>query len=51
VVYDSVRHADGQCLAIYRPRLIQNCRQGTHLRYIWDGTRISQVYALRLLDQ
>jgi hypothetical protein len=51
VVFDSVRHAGGQCLAIYRPRLIQNCRQGTHLRYVWDGERISQVYALRILEQ
>ena len=51
VAYDSVRHAGGQCLAIYRPRLIQNCRQGSHLRYIWDGARISQVYSLRLMDQ
>jgi hypothetical protein len=50
VVFDSVRHAGGQCLAIYRPRLIQNCRQGTHLRYVWDGERISQVYELRLID-
>jgi RES domain len=51
IVFDSVRHAGGQCLAIYRPRLIQNCRQGTHLRYVWDGERISQVYALRVMDQ
>jgi hypothetical protein len=51
VVFDSVRHAGGQCLAIYRPRLIQNCRQGTHRRYVWDGERISQVYALRILEQ
>jgi hypothetical protein len=51
IVYDSVRHAGGQCLAIYRPRLIQNCRQGVHLRYIWDGERISRVYELRLRDQ
>jgi hypothetical protein len=50
VAYDSVRHAGGQCLAIYRPRLIQNCRQGAHLRYVWDGTRISHVYTLRLMD-
>jgi hypothetical protein len=50
VVYDSVRHAEGQCLAVYRPRLIQNCRQGTHLRYVWDGEHISQVYALRLME-
>lgn len=51
VVYDSVRHPGGQCLAVYRPRLVQNCRQGAHLRYVWDGGRISQVYELRLMDQ
>jgi RES domain len=51
IVFDSVRHPGGQCLAIYRPRLVQNCRQGTHLRYVWDGERISQVYALRVMDQ
>jgi hypothetical protein len=51
IVYDSVRHAGGQCVAIYRPRLIQSCRQGTHLRYVWDGERISQVYAIRLMEQ
>jgi hypothetical protein len=51
VVYDSVRHASGQCLAVYRPRLVQNCRQGTHLRYVWDGTRISRVYALSVMEE
>ncbi len=50
IVYDSVRHTGGECVAVYRPRLIQNCRQGTHLRYVWDGTRISHVYALRLME-
>ena len=50
VVFDSVRHSGGQCLAVYRPRLVQNCRQGTHLRYVWDGERISQVYALRAIE-
>jgi hypothetical protein len=51
VVYDSVRHAGGQCLAVYRPRLVQNCRQGTHLRYVWDGQRIGRVYALHLMEE
>ena len=50
VVFDSVRHSGGQCLAVYRPRLVQNCRQGTHLRYVWDGERITQVYELRVMD-
>jgi RES domain len=51
VVYDSVRHTGGQCLAVYRPRLVQNCRQGAHLRYVWDGQRISRVYALHLMEE
>jgi RES domain len=50
VVFDSVRHSGGECLAVYRPRLVQNCRQGTHLRYVWDGQRISQVYSLRAIE-
>jgi hypothetical protein len=50
IVYDSVRHPGGECLAIYRPRLIQNLRQGVHLRYVWDGARISRVYELRQFD-
>jgi len=50
VAYDSVRHAGGECLAVFRPRLLQNLRQGTHLRYVWDGARISRIYELRLLD-
>ena len=50
IVYDSVRHPGGQCLAIYRPRLIQNLRQGIHLRYVWDGAKISRVYELRQVE-
>ena len=50
VAYESVRHPGGECLALFRPRLIQNLRQGMHLRYVWDGARISRVYELRLVD-
>ena len=50
VAYESVRHPGGECLAVFRPRLIQNLRQGMHLRYVWDGARISRVYELRLVD-
>ncbi|MGH8136857.1 MAG: RES family NAD+ phosphorylase [Steroidobacteraceae bacterium] len=51
IAYDSVRHAGGECLAIFRPRLIQSLRQGVHLRYVWDGVKIERVYELRLIDQ
>ncbi len=50
IVYESVRHPTGECLAVFRPRLIQNLRQGMHLRYMWDGTSISRIYELRLID-
>lgn len=52
VVYPSVRDAEGECVAIWRPRLVSNCRQAAHLTYVWDGTRITSVFeksALRRL--
>ena len=50
IAYHSVRHAGGECLAVFRPRLIQSLRQGMHLRYVWDGAGISRVYELKQVD-
>jgi hypothetical protein len=50
VVYESVRHPGGECVAVFRPRLVQNLRQGVHLRYVWDGARISRIYELKPID-
>jgi hypothetical protein len=50
IAYDSVRHAGGECLAVFRPRLIQNLRQGAHLRYVWDGAGINLIYELKLVE-
>lgn len=50
IAFDSVRREGGECVAIFRPRLVQNVRQGVHLRYAWDGTRISQVYEIRAMN-
>jgi hypothetical protein len=49
IAFDSVRRADGECVAVFRPRLVQNVRQGMHLRYVWNGTAISEVYELRVI--
>jgi len=49
VVYDSVRDPEGECIAVYRPRLVKNLRQGVHLRYVWDGERIAQIYEIRII--
>ena len=48
IAYDSVRRADGQCVAVLRPRALSNCRQAEHLIYRWDGERISEVFEKKL---
>lgn len=50
IVYDSVRHAGGECAAVFLPRLLSNCRQERHLCYVWDGTRIATVYEKSTLE-
>lgn len=47
VVYHSVRHHGGQCIAAFRPRTVSLPVQGPHLQYQWDGRRIAEVYEIR----
>lgn len=47
IVYDSVRRAGGQCVAIFRPRLVQPCIQGPHICFVWDGRGIASWYEKR----
>jgi len=50
IVYQSVRHECGECAAIFRPRLLSNCRQERHLCYVWDGAAITTVYEKKAFD-
>ena len=50
IAFDSVRRPGGECVAVFRPRLVQNVRQSVHLRYAWDGTSISRVYEMRAVN-
>lgn len=43
IVYDSVRHAGGECAAVFYPDLLAPCVQSEHLVYRWDGRRIALV--------
>lgn len=43
IVYDSVRHQGGECVAVFYPDRVAPCVQAQHLMYRWDGTRIAQV--------
>jgi hypothetical protein len=49
IAFESVRRAGGECVAMFRPRLVQNVRQGVHLRYAWDGNSIREVYEIRVV--
>ena len=44
IVYLSVRDGGGECVAVFRPRLLSNCRQERHLCYVWDGKTIATIY-------
>ena len=49
VAYESVRRLGGECVAVFRARLLSNCRQEQHLCYVWDGRHIDSVYEKRAL--
>lgn len=42
--YPSVRNNGGLCMAIFRPPALTIPTQGCHLKYIWDGSHITEVY-------
>ena len=46
VVYRSVRHRPGQCIACFRPPLVRNVRVGGHYEYRWEGTPEPRVRRL-----
>jgi hypothetical protein len=48
IAFDSVRHAGGECAAVFRPPALSNCIQGPHFGYVWDGTQITTVYEKKL---
>jgi hypothetical protein len=51
IVYSSVRREDSECAAVFRPPVLSNCRQERHLSYVWDGTKIRDVYEKRALEE
>ena len=40
IVYPSVRHPDGTCIAAFWPDVVSAARQADHYRYHWDGAVI-----------
>lgn len=46
-VYHSVR-ADGLNYALFKPNSIHHCQQGAHFGYLWNGTKITDVYQKKI---
>jgi hypothetical protein len=46
VLYRSVRHAGGECVACFRPKLVANVRIGGHFQYRWEGTPVPRITRL-----
>ncbi len=43
IVYPSIRHPGGECIALFYPDCASNPLQGRHLDYHWDGARVDLV--------
>lgn len=43
VLYPSVRHIGGHCLAAFRPILVQNIRQGETWNFTWSGDPVPRI--------
>ncbi len=44
IAYSSVRDPGGECIAVFKPRLVGPVTQGEHYSYVWDGEHITHVY-------
>ncbi|QJU58545.1 RES family NAD+ phosphorylase [Sphingomonas sp. AP4-R1] len=46
IAFRSVRHAGGECLACYRPRLVFDVRPAGHFEYRWRGSPTPEITQL-----
>lgn len=46
VVYRSVRDPAGECVAVFRSRLVLNVRPMAHFEYTWTGSRTTSIRQL-----
>lgn len=46
IVYPSVRHAGGECLAALRTGIVKHCLHAAYLEYQWNGSAIDAVFEI-----
>ena len=47
ISYPSVRDAEGECVAIFRPRALRHAKSALHIALHWDGERITHWFEKR----
>lgn len=47
ILYDSDRREEGECVAVFRARVLSNARPEQHLSFVWDGHEIVEIYQKR----
>ncbi len=43
LVYPSVRHEGGTCIACFRPAIVANVRRDKRHRFIWEGDQVPRI--------
>src|SRR3546814_19117270 len=51
LVYRSVRHRGGECVAAFYPDLVAAHIQTRHYQYVWDGACISDVLEMKRSEE
>jgi RES domain-containing protein len=49
ILYPSVRHPAGECLAAFRTGILKNCLHAAYLEYNWNGRAIDAVFEVARL--
>lgn len=47
IIYRSVRHPGGECLACFRPKMVENVRAGQHYEFRWEGFPAPKIRPIR----
>lgn len=50
ILWSSLRHAGGECCAVFDPCTLRACRHDTYLTFRWNGRKVAQVYERRILE-
>ncbi len=50
ILYPSVRHPTGECLAAFHTTLLKNCLHAAYLEYNWNGQGIDAVFEVNQLS-